>query len=229
MYLKSIAFAIGLSFSLLVAGQDCSFYYPQLSGASLTYQHFDKKEKSTGKSVHEVSEYHSSGNSASAVIKLKNYDKDDKLVSDSELEVKCENQVFYFDMKNYLDPETLSAYQEMEMTMNTSGLEVPSNVKVGDELKDGTLKIKISTGGFPILTITMDITDRKVLAKEDITTPAGSFSCYKLSQTVSIRAGLKMSFNSIEWLSEGTGVVRSESYNSKGALTGKTELIAIQK
>ena len=59
---------------------------------------------------------------------------------------------------------------------------------------------------------TIDITHRKIEGKETITTPAGSFECIKISSTIKIKNIIGYEMQSIEWISKGNGVIRTESY-----------------
>ena len=69
--------------------------------------------------------------------------------------------------------------------------------------------------------LALDATDRKVLAKESVTVPAGVFECYKISTTIHSHAivlgvSFKYTFKIFEWYAPGVGVVKSEVYDKKG-------------
>ena len=75
------------------------------------------------------------------------------------------------------------------------------------------------------MSMDMDITNRKVEGKESVTTPAGTFECYKISYDMFSKMSImKMNFKNIEYLSENSGVVRTESYRSNGSLMSYTVL-----
>ena len=65
-----------------------------------------------------------------------------------------------------------------------------------------------------------NITDRKVEGKEMVTTPAGTFDCYKISYNTRLKMLINMTYINVEYLSENYGVVRTETYKSKGNLVG---------
>ncbi len=220
---------IVFSLTLLSSGQDCSFYYPQLVGARLLYQHYDKKLKPTGKSSHEVIAYNKTTTGAIATIKVESFDEKDKLLGESTIEVKCEAGVFYFDMKSFISPETLTAYKDMDIVVTTDNLEMPHLLKAGEKLKDGSLIMDISTNGFKIMTISVLVTDRVVESQESVTTPAGTFSCYKISEKVTSKVGLTVVSNNSEWYCEDVGLVKSETYSSDGTLASRTELIELKR
>ncbi|MBE2206244.1 MAG: hypothetical protein IAE84_01600, partial [Saprospiraceae bacterium] len=79
-------------------------------------------------------------------------------------------------------------------------------------------------GGVTIMTLRFDITDRKVVAKETITVPAGTFDCYKITYTFTTKTILSKAFSVTSWHNEKAGVVRSETYDKKGVLESRSEL-----
>jgi hypothetical protein len=80
-----------------------------------------------------------------------------------------------------------------------------------------------------VLTFRTDITNRKVLAKETITTEAGSFKTVKVSEDISSKLGfVKVNMSSINWASANIGNIRSETYDKNGKLLSVTELESIK-
>lgn len=229
MKTKQVIGTVLIFFSGIIFGQDCIFYYPETEGAELVYRHYDKKDKSTGKSSQKVKVYKKTGTGAEAEIQVKSYDEKDKLLAEYELDVRCEAGIFYFDMSGYLNREMMSAYENMDLKVQTNNLEMPSKLKVGEILKDGSITMEISSGGMKIMTIQVIISDRKVLAEENVTTSAGTFKCYKISQTVITKMGMQMVVKSTDWFSQGIGMVKSESYSGSDKFYGRTELIEINQ
>jgi hypothetical protein len=227
MKFRQIIGTILITFSGIVIGQDCIFYYPETEGTELVYQHFDKKGKPSSKSSQKVTVYKQTPTGAEAEIAVKMYDDKGELISENELRVRCEAGIFYFDMSGYLNQEMMSAYESMEMKVHTENLEMPSKLKVGEELKDGSITIEISNSGMKLMTIKVIVSDRNVLGEENVTTAAGTFECYKLTQTVTTKMGMQMVVKSTDWLSPGTGMIKSESYSGSDKFTGRSELVEI--
>jgi hypothetical protein len=79
--------------------------------------------------------------------------------------------------------------------------------------------------------MTVTITDRKVVGKESVTTPAGTFDCFKITSNSTIKTktvvGITMEFSAIEWLAPKAAIVKSESYK-KGKLQGYTLLTKLK-
>jgi hypothetical protein len=101
--------------------------------------------------------------------------------------------------------------------IKTGYIEYPVDMKVGDHLKDVvtpvsmTIEKKTYTG-------TTTISGRIILAKETVTTTAGSWSCYKITYTVTSGfpmpiMGTKMppiSMGYTEWYAPNVGIIKSK-------------------
>jgi len=189
----------------------------------LTY--FDDKDKAQGRTEYEIIDKEESGNAVTATVHMIHYDKKDKMVMESDYKVQCEDGVFKIDIRGVLNAaqmQQMSSMDNMDVTVETEDLEIPSTLSVGDNLNDGSLNMKMnaSGSGMTLMSFRTDISNRKVVNKEDVTTPAGTFDCYVISSDVHSKAGfVNMNFETKEWISEGVGVVRSESYR-KGKLDG---------
>jgi hypothetical protein len=207
--------------------QECSFYYPKTKGAILEYKSYDKKNSLTGITRHQVKDIIQNGNSVSATIEVEAFDKKEKLLGTNEFTVRCEGGIYYVDMKNYMNTEALAAYKDMDVSIKSDNLEMPSTLKTGDQLNNGSLVITVSSSGVKMMTMTTNITNRKVEAKEKITTEAGTFDCFKISYDITVKMMMTMKLNAIEWYAKDVGMVKSESY-SNGSLSGSTILTAIK-
>jgi len=75
--------------------------------------------------------------------------------------------------------------------------------------------------------VDMEVFERKVEAKEKITTPAGSWDCYKISFKSKMRMktagiGIPINIEGVEYFAPGFGIVKTESKH------GGTEIVAIK-
>jgi hypothetical protein len=128
-------------------------------------------------------------------------------------------------MERFVPTEMMSAYKDMEVTMDGDYLEIPADLEVGQNLPDGTIsmQVKMAGAGMNLSDIKVNIINRKVEAEESVTTPAGTFNCVKLTYDTetdmkAMGMGRKMLFKSTDWLAEGVGVIKTESYDDKGKL-----------
>ena len=218
-----------LSVTVNLYSQECVFYSPVEKGTVLTYSSFDKKDKLTGTATQTVIDnYVKEG---TQVVKLRNeyqgVDMDSAFVR--EFEMKCRDGKYYVDMESYIGEGTLTPYSNMETTVEVDNMTIPAEPKVGEALDNGRVTITVSNNDMKIMTISVNISNRKVEAKEDITTQAGTFECYKLSYDISTKMLITIKASTVEWYAKNIGIIRSESYNKKGKLTGYTVLTELKK
>ncbi len=118
------------------------------------------------------------------------------------------------------------AVQAADVTAESVYLEYPSSMKAGDNLDDGNFSMEMDMSGMK-QHVTMTITERKVEAKESITTTAGTWECFKISYKgkITIRTmgmGIPVNMSGTEWFAPGFGIVKTQSNH------GGTEITAIK-
>ena len=213
----------------LHAQSDCSMFYPFKEGVKLEYTYYDKKGKLESKSQSVIKTIKALPNSIKTIITNTIFDKKDKEQFAGEYLIRCEGGVVKMDASTMLNPAMQQSFANMEVSIEGEDLTIPKKLTEGQELPDASTNIKAGTGGINIVNMTVNITDRRVLGKESVTTPAGTFDCYKVTQTTDVKMMLGKEFSSIEYYAEGIGVVRSETYDKKGNLDGYMELTSIEK
>lgn len=212
-----------------ILGQDCPLYYPDALNSQLEYQQFDKKGKLTGSSTQKVTDFKKTAGGYEVKVAAETFDAKGKSMGTMNLEARCNDGIFYIDMKNLIGAQTLEAYKDMEMQIEGGNLEMPATLKAGDMLKSGDMKISFSSGGMSIMNMTFNVTNRRVEAVENVTTPAGTFECYKISYDVATKMMINVKTKGVEWYSKGVGLVKSESYSTDGKLLGSTVLASVKK
>lgn len=86
---------------------------------------------------------------------------------------------------------------------------LPSAMRPGDRLADASVK-----AGFEKLFYTADITSRKVLRSETVSTPAGRFDCIVISEhKVEKAPAYSRVTTALTWYSDGIGMVRHDTYD----------------
>ena len=215
--------------SAVVVGQECKMYYPAEEGTEIEITDYDKKDKVTGKSVQKIISKEIDGDNITLVIYQESTDdKGESLVS-GEFEIRCEAGVFYIDMRSFLDENTMSAYEGMEIEIEADDMTIPSGLIAGQALPDASIVATVSNQGVKMISIKIFITNRKVEAIEDITTPAGTFECYKFTYDVLTKMVIKVEGHVSQWISEDVGAVRTENYSKKGKLQGYSVLTGLKK
>jgi hypothetical protein len=225
---KSITLLLSISlFFTIQTYSQCNDYYVLEMGLEWEYESFNAKGKTTGKQHQKVTKYEVTSSGFKANLQVDMVDKKGKELTSGELELTCEDGVMQFDMRKFVPEEQLKALGSYEMKVEAENLEYPSNLSVGQTLKDGS--ITVTTVGSPMqMKITVNIVQRKVEAIESITTPAGTFEAMKISSKSIIKnqMGISMTFefDQIEWLAKEVGMVKSESFK-KGKLNSYSLLV----
>lgn len=168
---------------------------------------------------------------ASVKAQQENFDKKGKSTAKSEFTITCDHGNLIFDMKMMMPQEQAESYKDMEMTMEGNNKELPSDFVVGSSLKDATIKFKFKTKDgmeMSMMNMSFKITNRKVEAKETITTPAGTFECYKLTEDIEMKTMFAMKMKSVSWFNVQSGTIKTETYKENGKYTGKSELTEIK-
>ena len=207
--------------------QDCSNYYFLQNNKTIEMTVSNKNGKESGKMTYAVLDSKKNGSSITATINSEFVDAKGKTITKASNNVKCENGVMQMDMKTFIPPAQLEQMKPSEAKATDVYLEYPANMNVGDQLKDGQLNMDYESASGLKSSIEISITERKVEGKETVTTPAGTWECYKISaknkivsKTAGVEFPIKMDVN--EWFAPGFGIVKTESK------TGKTEITSIK-
>ena len=213
--------------ALTISAQtDCQPYIPITKGSKWELTNYSKKGKKTGRAAYELVDKVTDGDKITFTINTIAYDKKDKEIFNNTYTATCEEGNFKFDMTYKMDGSTMKAYQDMELTVDASDFEIPSFDKaVGTSLKDGEMKIEVGKVG---VNMKVSITDRKIEAKEEVTTPAGTFNCMVLSHKIKTKLIVNIKGSAKEWYAENVGLVKTESYNKRGKLTGSSVLTKLE-
>jgi len=199
-------------------------FYQLKKGTIIEMTNYDKKDKIQGRTETEVIEFDESSNGYISTIAYKFFDKKNKLVSEGDYTLTCDDGIIKIDMSSFVPAESMAAFQNMEVEVNMDRLEYPSNMEVGQNLNDA--KLQLSTKNSPVpMKMVFNITDRKVEGKESVTTPAGTFDCFKIGYNSSSKVMISnMNYRTVEYISQKCGAVRTETYKSNGNMIGYTLL-----
>lgn len=226
-YAFSLVFA-SIVFSSFSTDNNCEMYFPTKAGATFEITDYDKKGKKTSLVKHKVISNNGTEIKAQASIYAKLKDKEPS--TEMDYSVKCDGDDFHFNIGS-MTMGGNAAMQGMEMDMEGGYITIPTNPSVGQKLKGGDLTVNIGGGAsMPMaMKFVTTISNRKVEAIENVTTPAGTFKCVKISEDVEVKSIMKIKSKSVTWYAKGVGMVRSETYNRKGKLMGHSELTKISK
>lgn len=217
--------------SVVNLAQDCSKFFPFSEGKTWEMSSYNKKGKLENTSINSVTSVTTvdGGTKASVSIKMKDVKEKDEV--EMTYDMTCVGDIVSVSMNMFLPAEQMEqmqGFEDMEVKMDMEDMDFPNDLSVGQDLKDCSMSMEVSTNGMKIMSSSTNIKDRKVLEKITITTAAGDFECYKITQTTAVSAGfISREFKSVSYISEGVGVVRSESFDKKGNLESYSELSKI--
>jgi hypothetical protein len=152
------------------------------------------------------------GNDVELKVHADIVDEKNKPVSKVDYDAKCSQGNFQISTKSLISAEQMKAWENMTVNIDAQDITYPVDCTPGQKLDDAHLKVEVSMNGMNMPGMSIDIVDRKVEGKETITTPAGTFECIKVTSTQKVKSIIGFEMHSIEWLSKGNGIVRSESY-----------------
>jgi len=216
---------IGICAIAPAKAQDCSTYLFLQKDKTIETTIYNKKGELNGKQVYQVSDVSTNGGTKTGKLASEMFDKKGKSITKANSSVQCNGGVFSIDMRMMLPQQQAEQSNQSETQVTGQGnfIEYPSGIKVGDQLKDGSLAMDIKRGGMT-QSLTMQITERKVLAQESVTTPAGTWDCFKISahSHLSIKTGpigIPLNYDYTEWYAPGFGVIKSDGKYGGTAIT----------
>ena len=214
----------------MVQDNICEVYIPLEEGTKMTYEDYNEKDKLQGSQTIEITKVTSSETKIDIESKIESFDKKGESLGENEFSYSCEDGHFKIDMESLIPAESMAGMEGMEVTVDQTNLVFPATLEVGQTLPDASVTVKAATNGINVMTMVINITDRKVEAMEDVTVPAGTYPCIKLTSTSSTKMGfVNVTASSIDWITPNIGTVRSETYDKKGNLEGYRVLKSLTK
>lgn len=213
-----------LAFSAFLPADECSMYAPVKEGSEMEYKNYSDKDKLTGTNRTKVLAVRKTAGGQEVEMKTESFDKKDKSVATSTYAVACENGSFMIDMRSMVSQEQMENFKDTKVNITADKLDVPANPQVGQALKNGVVKIETMNEGPIQMKLSMNVSNRKVAAIEDVTVPAGTFKCVKITYDVETKLLFTVKAKGADWYAKEVGLVRSETYNTKDKLQGYTVL-----
>ncbi|MBN8576822.1 MAG: hypothetical protein J0L66_07745 [Cytophagales bacterium] len=205
----------------------CNEYYVMENGTSWAYETYNNKGKLSNRMQQTVKAFEKTATGFVATVNAVTTNEKGKELTKGEFEMSCSGGTFIIDMRKFIPEEQQKMFESYKMTVQSENLELPSKLTVGQTLKNGSVTMTAEGSPLP-MKMTVQITERKVVGQETITTPAGTYQCFKLTSksTVSTQMGVNMTFNfsSTEWLAPKVGMVKTESFDKNGKSSGYTQL-----
>jgi len=205
-------------------------FFPTKEGTVLVYKHFDKKDKVTSIVKYTIKSIKKLGDDMDITYLCEVNDAKDKAVYNEEITIKKRGDKMFFDMTNYMSKAAFQQNGQIPAELQVTGnsLEIPNNPTPGQTLPDASLEMAIKMG-FVNMKTTVNVTNRKVEAKEDVKVAAGTFNAYKFTANVNtVAIGIKVNTSTTDWYAKGVGIIKSVGFDSKGNKVSSMELIEMR-
>jgi hypothetical protein len=171
---------------------------------------YDKKDKVTSVATMTVKKINTTATGKEYIMENVVTEKGKDPVT-AEFSMVCQGDKFIIDMKRFLAPDQNATLKDAKVT--ATNLEYPSALSIGQSLADAHINVNLTQPGlpFPMNTI-IDILNRKVVAQEQITTPAGTFDCFKIEYDFNMKMmGINAAMKAAEWVCLGVGTIKTET------------------
>ena len=203
-----------------------NIFFSVKEGTKLLYANLNAKGSAESYSRLTIQKVEGSGNNLSINYVSQALDKNRKPLNDAPIEVPLKvtitNGIVEWDMKSFAAPGT-EGFVEIE----GGKIRIPSSLAPGDKLDDVLYTMTLNMG-FKIRT-EIALTEQSCLAIEDVTVPAGTFKCHKITQTSKATVMRKtVTTKTLSWYAPNIGTVKSETYDEKGKIQSSTVLQAIE-
>ena len=220
-----------IGFQFTTAQDSCSKYYQMTDGSSFQYTMTNKKGKTEGVADYTISDVTHDTNTTTATFNLKYTDEKGKELFATSYTISCSGDGIKIDYQSLFPSQMMKQYEDMGLEMDITGtdIQLPNDLSVGKELEDANVTVAMSMSGVK-MNISVDQTNRKVEKTESITTPAGTFECYLITETTKSKImGTTHETTNKLWLAEGVGMVKQETYKKNGNLDASMELTQFSK
>lgn len=226
-----------LAEGLVMVGGDCTDFIWFKEGAMMKFEARDGKGKSVSQSEMMINKVYQNDAVTVAEVNMKDNDK-----NEFTMQFKCAGDKLYMDFASAIEqmmaktnPESKDAVRKasenVEMGFSDGFMSFPKNMYPGQKLDDAVFTIKTKSAN-TTMDVTTSLTGRKVVAKEKITTPAGTFDCVKVvgnRATTMYLLGKERNMGKPTqehvWIAPGIGTVKQENYTEKGKLESMSHLI----
>lgn len=218
------------------AAASCAHPFGLNDGAELTYQLLNDKDKPVGLQVMKVARItpHEAEKKAPAytevLLKSSLYDANNHLERNDEYVYQCRQDTVLTDGRLLLDPGMLRSFRDRRFAYEPVHLSWPNQPTPGP-LPGGRLTVQISSPSVDIAQVRTEVSERKLSGPESLSTPAGTFQCYKVESryeyVTQARADIarRAVKRTTDYYAPGVGLVRSEVRGANGHLDQVVQLL----
>jgi len=231
--ITSLVIGVGLqSFVLKQLCDSLSF----IKGATYEMENY-RNGKKVGLNKTTVKDVVQKGSEKEATVVTEKYNESNQKTGESDAKIICTGDKVKIDIKDQMEHDASKGRDNMKMEVKESYLEFPLNPTVGQTIPDNVIITKVSdkNSGREIGEHKTSFVNRKVVSKEKVTTPAGTFECFKA--TGDIKTEMTMmgmnhpmsALKTVSYYNKEIGLIKSETYNESGQLMRSSVLSKYKK
>lgn len=246
LHIMTCAIAFALSWGMNAYAQDNVFFVPYPETARWSYLEMDGNGATTATIVYSVDSMTGDAVNGSAKVKLESAGKQSsEETMGSFIYYKFKDGEFMIDMNAFFEEDVLGEF--IDAAAGAEGIEATEEekkkaieeirklIEVSGELRGiprypviGALPDYEFVFKLSFVTMTVKGTERKISGKEKLTTPAGTFDCFIMEETVTTKAMMQKEVEkTVSWYAYGVGLVKENTYDKKGKLVSTTLLNSI--
>lgn len=161
------------------------------------------------------------------------YNNKNLLLQLQDLTFRSRRDTSFTDGLASLDADALRRFRDRKLVYSAVPVAWPNRPTVGSSLPDGGISVQVSSSVVNIATVSTVLRKRRVVSGPSaVTTPAGTFSCYKVeamreSATVPRPdMAMRTSVKQVDYYAPNVGIVRTEIYGKNGKVAQVRELTA---
>ncbi len=208
-----------------VFAQKCNYYLPLVEESGLEYENYNRRDRLEGSQKIIINKVQTIDDKIIATVNASYFDRRNRMEHEAEYDIICKDNALRLDFRSLIDHGILEGFQGMNIHIESDDIILPSDLSVGQDLPDTSVNITVSTGGLQIAELNILIENRKVIGKENITVPAGTFDTFKISyqthiETRAVGIPIRSNSRTIDYYAENIGLVRAEFYDDKNRPQG---------
>ena len=245
IHIMTCAIAFVLSWGMNAYAQDKVFFVPDPETARWSYQEMDAEGAPVATMAYSVDSMKGDAVNGSVKLKIERLRAQSSETSDNFIYFKFKDGEFMVDMNAFFEGDALSGLIESaaggEITGDSEAEkkkaieEIKKHIEVSGEVRGiprypvvGELPDYEFLFRFSIVSMSVKGTQRKICGKEKLTTPAGTFDCFIMEETVTTKAMMQKEVEkTVSWYAYGVGLVKENTYDKKGRLVSTTILNSI--
>lgn len=211
--------------------QACGNYYYFVDNKKVEITTYDRKNNPSLVIIYSISNVNPNSEGYQSEVMSVAKDSEGNILSSGEGTFKCVNGDLLADM-HITTPVTAGQFSGMETKVTPAYIVYPADMQIGATLPPTTFHAEIFQNGNHFASLDYTIEQRNVEAREEVTTPAGTWDCLRISYRMTVKMNMGISVSShytiVEWFAPGFGLVKTIHYNKKGKIAGSAQLTKLE-